>query len=440
MGSAMMQTIDLRALQPSKAELAQLVPRAVVDVASATATASQLIDDVRERGEAALLDQAERLDGVRPLRVRIHADEIGAAVRSLLPEVRSALEEAVARVSEATRVQVPTSTVTVLAAGAEVVQRWQPVGRVGFYVPGGKAVYPSSVVMNVVPAQVAGVGSVALASPAQRQFDGAVHPTILGAAGLLGIDEIYAMGGAGAIGALAYGVPGLDLAPVDVITGPGNVYVAAAKRLVRGAVGIDAEAGPTEILVIADAAADPRLVAADLVSQAEHDELAAAVLVTDSAELAAAVTAEVERQASTAHHGVRVRAALAGQQSAVVLVSDLEAAAAFSNAYGPEHLEIQTVEPGIVLDMIVNAGAIFLGPDSPVSLGDYLAGSNHVLPTGGQSRFASGLGAYTFLRPQQVINYTRGALQAVESQIVALSKAEDLPAHGAAVTARFDEH
>jgi histidinol dehydrogenase len=294
--------------------------------------------------------------------------------------------------------------------------------------------------MNVVPAQVAGVGSVALASPAQRQFDGAVHPTILGAAGLLGIDEIYAMGGAGAIGALAYGVPGLDLTPVDVITGPGNIYVAAAKRLVRGTVGIDAEAGPTEILVIADATADPRLVAADLVSQAEHDELAAAVLVTDSPELATAVTAEVARQASTAHHGERVRAALAGQQSAVVLVSDLAAAAAFSNAYGPEHLEIQTAEPGVVLDMIDNAGAIFLGPDSPVSLGDYLAGSNHVLPTGGQSRFASGLGAYTFLRPQQVINYTRSALQAVESRIVALSGAEDLPAHGAAVTARFDEH
>lgn len=432
-----MQTIDLRDLQPTRAELARLVPRALTDVAAASDTASRLITEVRERGEAALLEQAERLDGVRPERIRIHADEVNRAVRGLLPEVRSALEETIARVRAATKVQVPTSTVTTIAPGAEIIQRWQPVNRVGFYVPGGKAVYPSSVVMNVVPAQVAGVSSVALASPAQKDFRGAVHPTILGAAGLLGIDEVYAMGGAGAIGAFAYGVPGLDLDPVEIITGPGNVYVAAAKRLVRGVVGIDSEAGPTEILVIADAAADPLLVAADLISQAEHDELAAAVLVTDSPELAIAVVAEVDRIAASTPHRARVRIALDGQQSAIVLVNDLQAAAAFSNAYGPEHLEIQTAEPGAVLDLIESAGAIFLGASSPVSLGDYLAGSNHVLPTGGQSRFASGLGAYTFLRPQQVINYTRDALRVVEAQIVALSTAEDLPAHGAAVTARF---
>jgi len=386
----------------------------------------------------ALLDQAERLDGVRPAAIRVHADDISKAVLALDPAVREALETAIERVRLATRAQVPQGTVTVLASGAEVAQRWHPVSRVGFYVPGGKAVYPSSVVMNVVPAQVAGVASVALASPAQKQFGGSIHPTILGAAGLLGIDEVYAMGGAGAVGAFAYGVPDLDLDPVDVITGPGNIYVAAAKRLVRGVTGIDSEAGPTEILVIADATATPRLVAADLVSQAEHDELAAAVLVTDSPELATAVIVEVERLAATAHHGERVRTSLAAQQSAVVLVSDLAAAASFSNAYGPEHLEIQTVDPGAVLDHIDNAGAIFLGSYSPVSLGDYLAGSNHVLPTGGQSRFAPGLGAYTFLRPQQVITYDREALRAVASQIVALSTAEDLPAHGAAVTARFE--
>jgi histidinol dehydrogenase len=435
----MMHTIDLRDRQSTRAELAQLVPRAATDVAAATGIAEGLIDDVRKRGEVALLEQAERLDGVRPLSIRIHADEIAKAVRGLEPDVRSALEEAISRVREATQAQVPAGTVTQLGPGAEVIQRWQPVNRVGFYVPGGKAVYPSSVVMNVVPAQVAGVSSVALASPAQKQFGGAVHPTILGAAGLLGVDEVYAMGGAGAIGALAYGVAGIGLDPVEIITGPGNVYVAAAKRLVRGVTGIDSEAGPTEILVIADAAADADLVAADLVSQAEHDELAAAVLVTDSAEFADAVASRVERLAAAAHHGERVRAALSGQQSAIVLVSDLAAAAAFSNAYGPEHLEIQTAEPGAVLDLIESAGAIFLGANSPVSLGDYLAGSNHVLPTGGQSRFSSGLGAYTFLRPQQVINYNREALRAVEAQIVALSTAEDLPAHGAAVTARFTE-
>ncbi len=432
-----MHTIDLRDRQSTRAELAQLVPRAATDVAVATEAAEGLIADVRARGELALLDQAERLDGVRPDRIRIHADEISKAVQALDPAVRAALEEAISRVRAATQAQVPAGTVTQLGPGAEVIQRWQPVSRVGFYVPGGKAVYPSSVIMNVVPAQVAGVSSVALASPAQKQFGGAVHPTILGAAGLLGVDEVYAMGGAGAIGAFAYGVPDIGLDPVEIITGPGNVYVAAAKRLVRGVAGIDSEAGPTEILVIADATADANLVAADLVSQAEHDELAAAVLVTDSPELADAVAARVEELAASAHHGERVRAALSGQQSATVLVSDLAAAAAFSNAYGPEHLEIQTAEPGAVLDLIESAGAIFLGANSPVSLGDYLAGSNHVLPTGGQSRFSAGLGAYTFLRPQQVINYTRTALQAVEALIVALSAAEDLPAHGAAVTARF---
>ncbi|GGL06430.1 histidinol dehydrogenase [Salinibacterium xinjiangense] len=434
----MMHTIDLRDLPSSQADLARVIPRAITDVNAASAVAAQLISDVRERGEEALVEQAERLDGVRPERIRIHADEVSLAVRSLDPLVRDALEVAIARVRQATQAQVPASTVTELAPGAHVIQRWQPVNRVGLYVPGGKAVYPSSVVMNVIPAQVAGVSSVAIASPPQREFGGSVHPTILAAAGILGIDEVYAMGGAGAIGALAYGVPSLGLDPVEIITGPGNVYVAAAKRLVRGVVGIDSEAGPTEILVIADATADAYLVATDLISQAEHDELAAVVLVTDSPELADAVSREVERLVASTNHSARVRIAVDGVQSALVLVSDMVAAAAFSNAYGPEHLEIQTAEPGAVLDMIESAGAIFLGAHSPVSLGDYLAGSNHVLPTGGQSRFASGLGAYTFLRPQQVINYDRSALQRVSSQIVALSEAEDLPAHGAAVSARFE--
>jgi histidinol dehydrogenase len=433
----MMQTIDLRSSQPSSADLARLAPRAVTDVTVAVAAAAELIADVRERGVAALLDQAERFDGVRPSAIRVHSGEVATAMARLDPSVRDALEEAIDRVTRATQAQVPAPTVTSLAPGAEVIQRWQPISRVGFYVPGGKAVYPSSVVMSVVPAHVAGVGSVALASPPQKAFGGAVHPTILGAAGLLGVEEIYAMGGAGAIGALAYGVSELSLDPVDLITGPGNVYVAAAKRLVHGVTGIDSEAGTTEILVIADASANPRLVAADLVSQAEHDEAAAAVLVTTSSELADAVEAELQKLTASTRHGGRVRQALEGQQSAIVLVADLVSAAAFSNAYGPEHLEIQTAEPGEVLDLIESAGAIFLGENSPVSLGDYLAGSNHVLPTGGQSRFSSGLGAYTFLRPQQVIRYDRGALEAVERRIVALSGAEDLPAHGEAVTARF---
>ncbi|MET4581134.1 histidinol dehydrogenase [Conyzicola nivalis] len=435
----MIQIIDLRDIQPNRVDLAELIPRSQSDFSVATDVAKGLIDAVRERGEAALLEQAERLDGVRPARIRIHAEEIGRAVNALDPAVREAIEEAIRRVTVASQAQLPTPVVTRLGEGAEVIQRWQPVKRVGLYVPGGKAVYPSSVVMNVVPAQVAGVSSIALASPAQKQFDGSVHPTILAAAGLLGVDEVYAMGGAGAVGAFAYGVPSIGLDPVHVITGPGNIYVAAAKRLVRGVTGIDSEAGPTEILVIADATANARLIAADLVSQAEHDEVAAAVLVTDSPELAERVREELVTVAASTHHAARVAEALAGQQSAIVLVADLSAAAAFSNAYGPEHLEIQTAEPGAVLDLIDSAGAIFLGENSPVSLGDYLAGSNHVLPTGGQSHFSSGLGAYTFLRPQQIVKYDRPALQEVRERIVALSSAEDLPAHGDAVTARFSD-
>jgi histidinol dehydrogenase len=433
----MIQTIDLRGVQPSRADFRALIPRPVVDVSVALHVASELIDAVKNEGRAALDDQAERFDGVRPRDIRVPTAEIAAAVEALPADVREALEEAIDRVRLATAAQVPPALVTEIEPGATIVQRWQPVARAGLYVPGGKAVYPSSVVMNVVPAQVAGVASIALASPPQKEFGGGVHPTILGAAGLLGIDEVYAMGGAGAIGALAWGVEEIGLAPVQVITGPGNVYVAAAKRVVRGQAGIDSEAGTTEILVIADGAADATLVAADLLSQAEHDEAAAAVLVTDSADLAERVRSEVDRLAATTRHAARVAAALAGQQSAIVLVDDLQVAAAFSNAYGPEHLEIQTVDPDAVLATIENAGAIFIGPHSPVSLGDYLAGSNHVLPTGGQAHFSSGLGAYTFLRPQQIIRYDRDALGAVAKRIVALSGAEDLPAHGDAVTARF---
>ncbi|MEX1077528.1 MAG: histidinol dehydrogenase [Homoserinimonas sp.] len=435
----MIQTIDLRGLKPNRTELLALVPRAVTDVSVATAIAEELIADVRERGEAALLDQAERLDGVRPRGIRVPAAELRAALAALDPAVRSALDEAIERVRAASTAQLPEPVTTRLGDGARVVQRWVPVARVGLYVPGGKAVYPSSVVMNVVPAQVAGVTSIALASPAQRAFGGSVHPTILAAAALLGIDEVYAMGGAGAVGAFAYGVPDAGLDPVQLITGPGNVFVAAAKRLVRGTAGIDAEAGPTEILVIADASANPRFVAADLVSQAEHDELASAVLVTDSAELAAAVQDELLALAPATAHRARVGEALDGQQSAVVLVDDLDAAVAFSNAYGPEHLEIQTANPDTVLDGVESAGAIFVGDHSPVSLGDYLAGSNHVLPTGGQARFSSGLGAYTFLRPQQVIRYDRAGLLHVRDHIVSLATAEDLPAHAAAVTVRFED-
>ena len=431
----MLRTIDLRGRDLSTAELLAAVPRAQAARAQALSAAADIVADVRERGEDALREQAERFDRVTGHDIRVPAAHLDEALERLDPTVRAALEEAIRRVRAASAAQVPAPVVTELGPGAVVEQRWQPVRRAGVYVPGGKAAYPSSVVMNVVPAQVAGVGEVALASPPQAEFDGRVHPDILAAAKLLGIDEVYALGGAGAVAAYAYGVASIGLEPVDVVTGPGNNFVAAAKRAVAGVVGTDAEAGATEILIVADGGADASLVAVDLISQAEHDEQASAVLVTWSEDLARTVRAEVERRVDATRNGARARAALEGPQSAVVLVDDRAAATAFSNAYAPEHLELHVVDPRP--EDFVNAGAVFVGAWSPVSLGDYLAGSNHVLPTGGQARYAAGLSASTFLRPQQVIAYDRAALEAVGAEIVALADAEALPAHGEAVTARF---
>ncbi|MDF2919775.1 MAG: histidinol dehydrogenase [Microbacterium sp.] len=431
-----MRTIDLRGRRLTPAELLAAVPRAEAARGLALATAAEIVHDVAARGEVSLREQAARFDGVEDHAVRVPAEHLDEALAGISPAVRTAIEESIRRVRLASAAQVPPDRVTELGPGARVEQRWRPVRRVGVYVPGGKAVYPSSVVMNVVPAQVAGVETVALASPPQRDHGGRVHPVILAAARLLGISEVYAMGGAGAIGGFAYGVDSLELDPVDVISGPGNNFVALAKRVVAGVVGTDSEAGATEILIVADADADADLVAADLVSQAEHDEQAAAVLVTDSADLAAAVAERVSVRAAATRHADRVAIALDGPQSAIVLVDDIPAAAAFSNAYAPEHLELHLRDPRP--DEYVNAGAVFVGSHTPVSLGDYLAGSNHVLPTGGQARYAAGLGAATFLRSQQVITYDREALRAVHDGILALSDSEQLPAHGEAVSARFD--
>jgi len=433
----MLRIIDVRGRALTTAELLDVVPRAQTGVSSAVDAVDAIIAEVRAGGSNALLAQAERFDGVRPQHVRVPASRLAAAEAALSPDVRAALDEAIDRVRRATAAQVPEQRTTELGPGARIVQRWQPVARVGLYVPGGKAVYPSSVVMNVVAAQVAGVRSIALASPPQRDHGGEVHPTILAAASLLGVDEVYAMGGAGAVAALAYGVPDLDLEPVQVITGPGNLFVATAKRAVKGVVGIDSEAGPTEILIIADRTANPDFVVADLISQAEHDELAGSVLVTDSRELADAVQLRLASAIEATHHRERVETALGGDQSAIVLVDDMAQAAAVSNVYGPEHLELQVADTAALLELIENAGAIFVGDHTPVSLGDYVAGSNHVLPTGGQARFASGLGAYTFLRPQQIIEYDRDALAEVAHHVESLSDAEQLPAHGDAVRARF---
>jgi len=432
----MLRTIDLRGRTLTAAELLASVPRAQAARAEALSTAAQIVHDVAGRGESALREQAERFDGVSGHALRVPQEHVDEALAALDPTVRRALEEAIRRVREASAAQVPPPASVELAPGARVEQRWRPVRRAGVYVPGGKAVYPSSVVMNVVPAQVAGVGDVALASPPQRDHGGRVHPVILAAAGLVGVTEIYAMGGAGAIGAFAYGVPSIGLDPVDVVTGPGNNFVAAAKRAVAGVVGTDSEAGATEILIVADDSADPVLVAMDLISQAEHDEQASAVLVTPSDTLAAAVAEVVADRAARTLHAERIAQALSGPQSAIVLVDDVAAATAVSNAYAPEHLELHLADPRV--DDFVNAGAVFVGAASPVSLGDYLAGSNHVLPTGGQARYAAGLSASTFLRPQQIIAYDHSALADVADGIVALATAEALPAHGEAVTARFE--
>ena len=440
----MISRIDLRGRTLSRRELLDELPRAELDVEHAAAAVAPILEQVRSHGAAALRDLSERFDGVRPVHVRVPADVVAAAVDALDPQVRAALEETIVRVRRVHAAQRPADFTVEVAPGAQVRQRWLPVRRVGLYVPGGLAVYPSSVVMNVVAAQEAGVASLAVVSPPQKDRDGLPDPVVLATCALLGVDEVYAVGGAQAVAMLAYGAAGSDdvdgetlCEPVDVITGPGNVYVAAAKRLVRGFVGIDAEAGPTEIAVLADGTADAVHVAADLVSQAEHDPLAAAVLVTPSVELAGAVEAKLVDRVEDTVNRERVATALRGSQSAIVLVDDLEAGLAVVNAYGAEHLEIQTVDAAAWAQRVTSAGAIFVGPWSPVSLGDYMAGSNHVLPTGGCAHFASGLGVHSFLRAVQVIEYDADALAAVADRVVALADAEGLPAHGEAVRARF---
>lgn len=438
----MITRIDLRGKTLTRRELVAALPRAELDVEHAAAQVAPVVADVRDRGADALRDWAEKFDHVRPEHLRVPAEAIAAAVEALDPAVRDGLTEAIDRVRTVHSAQVPAPFTVQVGAGAQVRQRWLPVRRVGLYVPGGLALYPSSVVMNVVAAQEAGVPSLAVASPPQAARGGLPDPGVLGTCGLLGVDEVYAVGGAQAVAMFAYGAAEADgtvvCEPVDVVTGPGNVYVAAAKRLVRGVVGIDAEAGPTEVAILADATADPGHVAADMLSQAEHDPLAAAVLVTDSPTLADAVErALAPRLAATANRE-RATIALSGPQSAVVLVDDIAVGLDVVNAYGAEHLEIMTVDAAALAEQVTSAGAVFVGPFSPVSLGDYVAGSNHVLPTGGAAHYSSGLGVHSYLRAVQVIEYDADALAAVADHVVALSAVEQLPAHGEAVQARFE--
>jgi len=436
------RTVDLRGRHLNRTELKAAVPRVHEESNQQAEEAVRgIIAEVRARGHQALRELAQRFDGVVLDSVRVPREALRDALAGLDAGVRAALEESIDRARRFAEAQRPADVETVLAEGAVVRQRWIPVNRVGLYVPGGLAPLASSVVMNVVPALAAGVESVALASPPQKDFGGLPHPTILAAAELLGVEEVYAIGGAQAIVSFAYGVPADGpeeaLEAVDLVTGPGNVFVATAKKLVRGVVGIDSEAGPTEIAVLADETAQPALVAADLISQAEHDPRASSVLVTSSVDLADAVREELLRQARTARHSERILTALSGPQSGVVLVDGLEQGIAVADAYAAEHLEIMTADAPAVAARIRNAGAIFVGDYSPVSLGDYCAGSNHVLPTSGTALFSSGLNVTTFLRAVQEIEYSRQGLSEVRTHIEELAEAENLPSHGEAVSIRF---
>jgi histidinol dehydrogenase len=439
-----MRRIDLRGVAASgeAPDYRSVVPRADFDVDAAVHVVRPICEAVRDRGVEAIREFSEEFDGVAQADIVVPPEAIRAALDGLDRDVRAGLEESIRRLRETCRAELEHDTVTDLGPGARVTQRMVPVDRVGLYVPGGVAPLVSSVVMNVVPAQVAGVGSIALTSSPQRagfaEFGaGLPHPTILAACGLLGIEEVYAVGGAQAIAMFAYGAG--PCRRVDLVTGPGNIYTVSAKRLLKGVVGIDSEAGPTEIAILADETADAAYVAADLISQAEHDKLAASVLVTDSVELAERVEAELEPQVAATKHVDRIRTALTGEQSGIVLVDDVEQGLDVVNAYAAEHLEIHTADASAVAARVRNAGAVFVGPWAPVSLGDYCAGSNHVLPTAGCACHSSGLSVRAFLRAVHVVEYSRQGLQDVAGHVVDLADAEDLPGHGAAVRVRCDE-
>lgn len=429
----MIRRIDLRGQRD--VDYRDAVPRAEFDIEAAVPAVHRICETVRTRGVEAIIDYGQQFDGVDLDDIRVPAGAAQQALDALDPDIRAGLDESIRRLRATSATELETDAVTELGPGAVVTHRKVPVDRVGLYVPGGLAPLVSSVLMNVVPAQTAGVRSIALASPPQKDFHGSVHPTILAACALLGIDEIYAVGGAQAIAMFAYGIG--PCRRVDLVTGPGNIYVVTAKRLLKGIVGIDSEAGPTEIAILADDTADAAYVAADLVSQAEHDPLAAAVLITHSPELADAVDIELDRQVFATKHTERIRVALSSRQSATVLVDDLEQGLDVVNAYAAEHLEVHTAEASAVAARVRNAGAIFVGPHAPVSLGDYCAGSNHVLPSAGCACHSSGLSVRAFTKSVHVVDYSRDALAEVADHVITLAEAEDLPGHGAAVRVRF---
>lgn len=432
----MIRTVDLRGRALSKSEYNSELPRAHLNVAEAMLLVEPILNRVKTGTEDDLRSLAEEFDGVRPDAIRVPQVALDKALLELDPKVRSALEISIERVRKVHTDQIREEKTTTVVDGGTVTEKWIPVDRVGLYVPGGRAVYPSSVMMNVIPAQIAKVQSIAVASPPQKDCGGLPHPTILATCALLGINEVYAVGGAQAIALFAYGMEGL-CDKCDLVTGPGNIYVAAAKRALRGVIGIDSEAGPTEIAILADSSAIAADVAADLISQAEHDVIAAAILVTDSVELANAVAAELHIRVAATKHSVRIREALSGVQSAIVLVDSIEQGLDVVNAYAAEHLEIQTARSREDSSKVRNAGAVFIGRFSPVSLGDYSAGSNHVLPTGGCACHSSGLSVQSFLRGLHFIEYNQSAFSDLVPTVVTLANSEDLPAHGEAMLARM---
>ena len=433
----MIRTIDLRGKALNKAGYNAELPRSALDVAQAMALVQPILHRVKTGGEGELIKLAQEFDGVTPASIRVPQQALNSALASLDPAIRAALELSIERVRKVHNDQVSLGKTTNVVDGGTVTQKWIPVDRVGLYVPGGRAVYPSSVVMNVVPAQIAKVPSIAVASPPQKEFAGLPHPTILATCALLGVSEVFAVGGAQAIAMFAYGVEGL-CEKSDLVTGPGNIYVAAAKRSLRGVIGIDSEAGPTEIAILADSSARASDVAADLISQAEHDVIAAGILFTDSIDLANNVEAELKIQIERTKHKERIKAALSGIQSAIVIVDDMKQGIDVVNAYAAEHLEIQTKNSREDAAQIRNAGAVFIGRFSPVSLGDYSAGSNHVLPTGGCACHSSGLSVQTFLRGLHFIEYGEKAFTDLVPTVVTLANSEDLPAHGQAMTIRLE--
>jgi histidinol dehydrogenase len=434
----MIRTVDLRNLRLSKAGYQERLPRATLDINQAMASVEPILARVKNGTLSDLLDLSMEFDGVRPATLRVSQKDLDTSLAQLDPSVRTALELSIERIRTVHNDQRRNEVTTTVTDGGSVTERWIPVDRVGLYVPGGRAVYPSSVMMNVIPAQIAQVASIAVASPPQKEFGGLPHPTILATCALLGIEEVYAIGGAQAIALFAYGMEDV-CDKCDVVTGPGNIYVAAAKRALRGIIGIDSEAGPTEIAILADDSADPVNVAADLISQAEHDVIAAAVLITDSPELAQAVEVELKRQVPLTKHSDRITTALSGIQSAIALVNDIEQGLDVVNAYAAEHLEIHTRNARRDSAKVRNAGAVFIGPFTPVSLGDYSAGSNHVLPTGGCACHSSGLSVATFLRGLHFIEYDEKAFRDIAQTVITLAEAEDLPAHGQAMSARLDQ-